>query len=83
MGKQTGSLFTTSVQPCRTPAVQIETTSDHGAEDKTTNMMTNIIPLVIKDVFKVKICEDFMLRALCLLLPIGAALTTTCQSVYC
>ena len=52
---------------------QIETTPDYGAEDKTTNMMTNIIPLVIKDVLKVKICEDVMLYALCLLLPTGGS----------
>ena len=32
---------------------QIELTPDHGAEHKTTSMMTNLIPLVIRDVLKV------------------------------
>ncbi|KAL3145112.1 hypothetical protein ABBQ38_001721 [Trebouxia sp. C0009 RCD-2024] len=31
---------------------QIEHTPDHGAEDKCTSMMTNLIPLVIRDVLK-------------------------------
>ena len=73
MGKQTRLLVHDISLTLSHTSGQIETTPDHGTKDKTTNMMTNIIPLVIKDVLKVKICENFKLRALCLLLPIGGS----------
>ncbi len=72
-GEATGLLVLDISSTLSHTSGQIETTPDHGAEDKTTSMMTNIIPLVIKDVLKVKIFQDCMLHTLCLLPIRGSA----------
>ncbi|KAL3142535.1 hypothetical protein ABBQ38_002857 [Trebouxia sp. C0009 RCD-2024] len=52
MEKRTGSSSKTSLEPYLTPAVRLSIHQDHGAEDKCTSMMTNLNPLVIRDVLK-------------------------------
>jgi len=56
-------------------SAQIASTPDYGDEDKTTIMMANMIPLVMKDVMKVQNFEGCMLTWSILPLPIGCSIT--------